>query len=149
MQYFLNEKTLQVHAFDDGVDVAKYINLDSYLLISNEMFNAYTTTNYNWIIENEEPALRSKFAVQNKDGTWTDGVAEKALFDEQVALVKLINQAKSKLNGTDYLLATDTFSELSEQQQVNLLAYRKELRQIVRGELIIDELPILNLGDVK
>jgi hypothetical protein len=91
---------------------------DSYIKINNEDYaewqNKVKTCDYKY------DKLTNKFSYTER--VTTD------LTQEQAAI-----QAKQCLLNTDYMMVADTFAEMTEEQQNQLLAYRKYLRNVMAG----------------
>jgi hypothetical protein len=68
--------------------------------------------------------------------------AELAAQDVAKAAALLVNQAKALLRASDYRLIPDEYTELTTDQQTELVAYRAQLRLVARGEST--ELPTIS-----
>lgn len=68
--------------------------------------------------------------------------AELAAQDVAKAAVILVSQASALLRASDYRLIPDEYTELTTDQQTELVAYRAQLRLVARGEST--ELPTIS-----
>ena len=74
---------------------------------------------------------------------------EKWVISEDRVQQQLLQQAKSLLDNNYMEYPIDIYEDLSDEVKAKIKEYRKELRAIITGDVVVDELPILNLGDVK